>query len=329
MGSRPILPRRSSCCLPGECKLEKDGYDGLFNRRRHAPSPTRVPAATIEEVLRLYRTTYADCNVQHFHELLAEHHHMTLSYNWVKRALQMAGNAFRTTCRQDKPNSLSRSSKGGSGSLGGGNMTLFARIGLAALVSVFLNAGLAPALRSATPSPVDAALQWNLDIDRAMDAIGLTTGMVVGEAGAGDGYFTFPMARRVGATGVVLANDISKRALESLDRRRVSEGLVNIQTVMGEVDDPMFPRRDLQVVVVVHAFHDFSRPVEWLVNLKKYLRPGASLAIIDRDPAQGAESHFWSKERIVGYASEAGYVPTRPVDDVSAHLILLFKAPEK
>jgi transposase len=72
-------------------RLELNGYDGLFDRRRHAPSPKRVPLATAEEVLRLYRTRYADCNVQHFHELLVEQHHVTLSYSWVKRALQTAG----------------------------------------------------------------------------------------------------------------------------------------------------------------------------------------------------------------------------------------------
>lgn len=72
-------------------RLEINGYDGLFDRRRHAPSPKRVPLETAEEVLRLYRTRYADCNVQHFHELLGEHHHVTLSYSWVKRALQTAG----------------------------------------------------------------------------------------------------------------------------------------------------------------------------------------------------------------------------------------------
>jgi tRNA A58 N-methylase Trm61 len=158
-----------------------------------------------------------------------------------------------------------------------------------------------------------------------MDAIGLTAGMVVGEAGAGDGYFTIPMARRVGPTGTVLANDIRKEALESLDSRRATERLSNIQTVVGAVDDPLFPRRDLQLVVVVHAFHDLSSPVEWLVNLRKYLQPGATLAIIDRDPAQGAESHFWPKQRIVGYARDAGYVLAKTVDDISAHLILVFR----
>jgi transposase len=72
-------------------RLEVHGYDGLFDRRRQSPSPKRVPLATVEQVLQLYRTQYADCNVQHFHELLAEHHQVTLSYSWVKKALQTAG----------------------------------------------------------------------------------------------------------------------------------------------------------------------------------------------------------------------------------------------
>ena len=181
----------------------------------------------------------------------------------------------------------------------------------------------APGTGAAAPAACQAD-GWHLDIDRAMDTIGLTAGMVVGEAGAGDGYFTFPMARRVGASGVVLANDISTRSLSSLDRRRANEQIANIQTVVGAVDDPRFPRHDLQMVVIVHAFHDFSSPVEWLVNAKKYLRPGATLAIIDKDPAQGAEAHFWTRERIVGHAREAGYVLVKAVDIVSAHLVLVF-----
>jgi hypothetical protein len=83
--------------------------------------------------------------------------------------------------------------------------------------------------------------------------------------------------------------------------------------------------RDLQLVVIVHAFHDFSQPVEWLVNLKGYLRPGGAVAIIDRDPDQGAESHFWTRARIEGYAAEAGYDLASSSFDVSRHLILVFR----
>jgi SAM-dependent methyltransferase len=169
---------------------------------------------------------------------------------------------------------------------------------------------------------------WNLDVDRAMDAIGLAPGMVVGEAGAGDGYFTLPMARRVGPGGVVVANDISARTLRALEAQGRRDGLANITTVVGEVADPRFPRLDLQLVVIVHAFHDFSRPVDWLTNLKKYLRPGATVAVIDCDPAQGAESHFWPRERVIRYASEAGYELAKGVYDISDHLILVFKPRE-
>jgi ubiquinone/menaquinone biosynthesis C-methylase UbiE len=167
--------------------------------------------------------------------------------------------------------------------------------------------------------------QWNLDIDRAMDAIGVAPGMVVGEAGAGEGYFTLPMARRVGPEGAVVANDISRKALRELEQRGVKEGLTNVQTVVGESADPLFSRRDLQLVVVVHAFHEFDRPVEWLVNLKKYLRPGASLAIIDRDPDRGASAHFWPKDRILRHTAEAGYELTRSFEDFPEHLVMVFR----
>jgi ubiquinone/menaquinone biosynthesis C-methylase UbiE len=168
-------------------------------------------------------------------------------------------------------------------------------------------------------------LTWDLDIERAMDVAGIAPGMVVGEAGAGDGYFTLPMARRVGSAGAIYANDISRRALDRLQSEARRERLDNIHIVEGDVDDPRFPRRDLEVIVIVHAFHDFSQPVEWLRNAKGYLRPGATVAIIDRDPSQGGESHFWPRERIVRYAEEAGFEPTRIVDSVSRHLIVVIK----
>lgn len=70
---------------------EKYGYDGLFDRRLGKPSPKRVPLETVAEVMRLYREKYAGFSVQHFHEKLVEEHSITLSYTWVKKALQGRG----------------------------------------------------------------------------------------------------------------------------------------------------------------------------------------------------------------------------------------------
>ncbi len=72
-------------------RLDKGGYDGLLDRRTKRPSPKRIPMAEAERVLALYREHYFDFNVQHFHEKLRDEHGITLSYTWVKNALQGAG----------------------------------------------------------------------------------------------------------------------------------------------------------------------------------------------------------------------------------------------
>jgi transposase len=77
--------------LRWQTRYKHEGYDGLFDRRRGRPSPRRVPVETVETVLRLYQGQYFDFNVRHFHEKLASEHGITLSYTWVKAALQGAG----------------------------------------------------------------------------------------------------------------------------------------------------------------------------------------------------------------------------------------------
>lgn len=76
-------------------RLEKDGYDGLADRRKGRPSRRRIPLATVEEVLQLYREVYPDLNIRHFHEKLREEHGIRVSYTWVQKALQGAGLAAR------------------------------------------------------------------------------------------------------------------------------------------------------------------------------------------------------------------------------------------
>ena len=80
-------------------RFEGNGYDGLLDRRRGAPSSKRVPAALAEQVLVLYREQYFDLNVRHFHEKLSEEHRIGLSYTWVKQALQGAGLVKRKSKR--------------------------------------------------------------------------------------------------------------------------------------------------------------------------------------------------------------------------------------
>jgi transposase len=72
-------------------RLNEHGYSGLWDYRKRSPSPKRVPMQTVEQGLQLYRETYFDLNVQHFHEKLQAEHGVKLSYSWAKTALQTAG----------------------------------------------------------------------------------------------------------------------------------------------------------------------------------------------------------------------------------------------
>ena len=72
-------------------RYEEFGYESMFDKRRGQPSPKRVPFATVEKVLALYREKYFDFNVRHVHEKLGAQHEIDLSYTWVKRVLQGAG----------------------------------------------------------------------------------------------------------------------------------------------------------------------------------------------------------------------------------------------
>src|SRR5438270_317507 len=72
-------------------RLETHGYSGLMDRRKGRPSDRRVPVAKVEEVLGLYRDTYFDLNIRHFHEKVRERHKIELSYTFVQKALQGAG----------------------------------------------------------------------------------------------------------------------------------------------------------------------------------------------------------------------------------------------
>ncbi len=117
--------------------------------------------------------------------------------------------------------------------------------------------------------------------------------MTLGEIGAGRGYFTVKLARAVGSTGRVLANDIDSGALASLERRCRREDLDNVETVLGEYEDPLFPDRALDMVFIVYAFHDIEEQVPLLENLAPSLRPGATVVVLTRTQRSLATTTSW------------------------------------
>ena len=152
--------------------------------------------------------------------------------------------------------------------------------------------------------------------------------MRVGEAGAGEGYFTFPLARRVGARGLVYANDISTASLDVIRERAGREGLGNIKIVVGAVEDPRFPEKNLDMVVMVYVLHMLERPIPFLRNLRSYLKPGGSLVIIERNTTVERAHYpsFMTNREILDTVSETGYELDRTETFLPRDTIYVYKA---
>ncbi len=117
--------------------------------------------------------------------------------------------------------------------------------------------------------------------DQVMDAVGVKPGMVIGEVGAGRGRYTVYLARRVGETGKILANDIDKRSLDYLRERCERLGFKNVETVLGEEEDPLFPENSLDMAIMVWVYHMLDKPDGLLKNLRPSMKPGSTLVILD------------------------------------------------
>ena len=117
--------------------------------------------------------------------------------------------------------------------------------------------------------------------EEVMDAIGVRPDMIIGEVGAGRGRYTVHLASRVGHSGKIYANDISEDALAYLRQRCERDNIQNIEIILGEVDDPLFPDGSLDMAIMVWVYHMLEKPVPLLKNLKPSLKPGATLVILD------------------------------------------------
>lgn len=116
--------------------------------------------------------------------------------------------------------------------------------------------------------------------ERVMDALGIADGANVADLGAGGGYFTVRLARRVGPNGRVYAEDVQSQMIESIDLRVGREGLSNVDTILGTPDDAKLPG-NLDAVLIVGTYPELTEPVALLEHVAASLKPNGRLGIID------------------------------------------------
>jgi ubiquinone/menaquinone biosynthesis C-methylase UbiE len=113
-----------------------------------------------------------------------------------------------------------------------------------------------------------------------MDHLGIAEGSIVADLGAGGGWFTIRLARRVGPNGRVYAQDIQPEMIGAIKRRVDREGLKNVETVLGTADDPQLPA-PVDVVLIVYAYNEMDNPQTLLRNVRASLKPGGRIGIVE------------------------------------------------
>jgi ubiquinone/menaquinone biosynthesis C-methylase UbiE len=147
--------------------------------------------------------------------------------------------------------------------------------------------------------------------DQIMDALQIGDGSVVADLGAGGGWFTVRLARRVGPNGRVYAEDIQPQMIEAIERRVVREGLQRIvRTHLGTPEDPRLPTGSLDAVLIVDTYHEMEQPVALLKNVANALKPNGAVGIVNftKDgggPGPGMDQRV-EPEQVIADARAAG-----------------------
>lgn len=198
---------------------------------------------------------------------------------------------------------------------------LLAKVLVVGLVSAyFYEPGLIESVAVSSPTPArvtsvpyngsldifeDADREKNLQVDRVMDVLGIGAGKNVADIGAGSGWFTVRAAKRVGEKGKVYAVEINQDYIKHIDERSKKENLPQIQTVLGKADDPELPAGSVDAVLILKTYHEIAEPVKLMTALKRSLRKGALVGIIDRNG--NGEDHGIARETVIEEAVRAGF----------------------
>jgi FkbM family methyltransferase len=103
---------------------------------------------------------------------------------------------------------------------------------------------------------------------------------VAADIGAGTGYFSFRMARKL-PKGKVLAVDIQPEMLDLLRAKAKELNVTNVQPVLGEITDPKLPASAVDVVLMVDAYHEFDHPREMMESIVRSLKPGGRVVLVE------------------------------------------------
>jgi len=167
--------------------------------------------------------------------------------------------------------------------------------------------------------------------EKALDALNLKPGMVVADIGAGVGYMSLRMAKRVSK---VYANDLQPAMLDRLRQNAAKAGIANVVTVVGDVADPKLPANTMDLVLLVDVYHEFSAPQQMLRKIRETLKPDGRLVLLEyraEDPnVPIIAEHKMTVAQVKTELEAEGFVLQPVIETLPRqHILILTKAAAK
>jgi arsenite methyltransferase len=203
-------------------------------------------------------------------------------------------------------------------------------------------AGAPPAARhddATTHHPFDDVEHWTTVFDdpardewqkpaTVVAALGIRPGMTLADLGAGTGYFSRHLSAAVGPDGTVFAVEPEPKLLAYLRDRAEREKTANVVPVLASLDDPRLPPRAVDVVLVVDTFHHIDGRVAYFRRLRRVLRDGGRVAIVDWHarplPVGPPPEHKLARDQVVDEMRAAGYALVAEPDVLPYQYVLVF-----
>ena len=163
--------------------------------------------------------------------------------------------------------------------------------------------------------------------DKVIAALNLHPGAVVADLGSGGGYFTFKLARAVAPSGKIYAVDVDKDMIELIAKRLKEESGNNVETILATATDLLLPQTGVDLIFTVNTYHHIADRLAYFANVRKYLRPGGRIAIIDLDRRawlEGLLGHYTPSETIKREMEQAGYALQQQLDFLDRQSFLIF-----
>jgi len=166
------------------------------------------------------------------------------------------------------------------------------------------------------------------DCETMLDELRIKSGMTVADMGCGNGFYSIPIAEQVGEKGRVLAVDIQPEMLRLLEARAKQVEVTNIRTIHGTLVDPRLPEREVDLIICVDVYHEFSHPEQMLAAMRQALKPTGQLVLAEfreEDPAVPIKPlHKMSKAQVCKELQANGFRQVRDFNGLPWQHLMFF-----